>query len=142
VSTLNFASRNPENTGIRNALKRMARVPIERSSGLKSISIPPKTPIFRYEKAMAPGANPKLMISANESSSLPMGEYAFSIRAANPSQKSNMAEQPISIEAVIKYPSKAIRVAILPENRFKQVIVLGICGIIPFLFAIRCTVLI
>ena len=93
VSILNFANRSAEKTGMTNA---------ESSSSLqihdsfhdklyKSLSI--------KLNSIIPGATPKLIASANESSSFPMGEYAFNRRAASPSVKSKKAAMKMAIIA-------------------------------------------
>lgn len=47
--------------------------------------------VWSREKTMAAGAKPKVMLSAKESSSLPMAEETRSKRAAKPSKKSKRA---------------------------------------------------
>ena len=75
---------------------------------------------------MAPGARPKDTTSANESSCLPISEYAFNSRAAKPSKKSKTAARHIKIAAHTKCPSIAKITASEPENRFSEVIKFGI----------------
>ena len=79
------------------------------------------------------GATPKLTISANESSSLPMSEYDFKARAVKPSKKSNVIAAIISHEAIARFPLMAKIIAVKPEARFRQVIVLGMCLFIIWL---------
>ena len=76
---------------------------------------------------MAEGARPKVMQSASESSSLPMGELTLSSRALMPSKKSNTAPTIIMMSARLKLLLKANHVAMQPEMRLQQVMALGIC---------------
>ena len=79
---------------------------------------------------MNPGARPKLITSANESNSAPILEYAFNKRAANPSKKSKTAAKMIKTNAPVKLLNRRIMTqAIHPANKFRQVIILGICFI-------------
>lgn len=70
---------------------------------------------------------PKLTISASESSSLPILEYAFNALAENPSRKSKTAAIKIKYAARDKLflPSKERMMAIAPESKFREVIRLG-----------------
>ena len=76
------------------------------------------------------GSTPKLTISARESSSFPISEYAFRSLAANPSQKSNPAAANMSGKAMSIRPCKVKITPRVPEIRFIEVIVFGICLII------------
>lgn len=49
--------------------------------------------------AINPGSNPKVITSANESRSLPMGLVTFNALAMNPSVKSKKAAMNIAYEA-------------------------------------------
>lgn len=71
-------------------------------------------------------------MSANESSCNPIGEYAFSKRAMNPSKKSNMAAAKMQYAAISNEPLKAKEIAKHPEKRFSDVMVLGMCFVIDF----------
>src|SRR5690606_30121048 len=79
---------------------------------------------------MAPGTNPKLTTSANESNSLPIGDLTFSARATRPSKKSKTPER------ITQYAARSSRLASAkvtptqPLNRLKQVIRLGRCRFI------------
>ena len=76
---------------------------------------------------IADGAAPKVITSAKESNSLPIGELTFSKRAAIPSKKSNTAPIIINSNATSILPAKAKPIAMQPEIRLQQVILLGIC---------------
>jgi len=80
---------------------------------------------FNKEDTIVAGANPKLIKSAKESRSLPIIEKAFNLRAAKPSKKSKIADAKINKADASRLPWKAKATAMHPENRFKQVIVLG-----------------
>lgn len=73
------------------------------------------------------GATPKETISAKESSSFPMTEDTLSMRAANPSQKSKIADTIIHTDAASKFPFSAAMQDMHPETRFKHVNVFGMC---------------
>lgn len=73
------------------------------------------------------GATPKVMTSASESSSLPMGDDTCRSRAAIPSKKSNMAPMTIHSNDHSNMPRNAKCVAMQPEMRLQQVMLLGIC---------------
>ena len=93
VSILNLANRNAEKMGMANADSK-SNLHIHDSFHDKlysSLSI--------KLNIIIPGATPKLITSDSESSSFPMGEYAFNRRAANPSAKSNTAAMKIAIIA-------------------------------------------
>lgn len=81
---------------------------------------------------MVDGATPKVMSSASESNSLPMGEETPSKRALMPSKKSNTAPIMIHVSAQRGEPPKAQAVAMQPETRLLQVRVLGMCFVIEF----------
>ena len=95
VSILNFAKRSAEKMGITNA------------DSSRSLHIHDSFHDKLYSswsiklKSIIPGATPKLTISARESSSFPMGEYAFNMRAAKPSVKSNTAAMKMAIIALL-----------------------------------------
>ena len=76
------------------------------------------------------GTNPKLISSARESNSFPMGEGACNTRADIPSRKSNTALIMMKVRAQSYLNSNAITHAIQPENRFRHVSVLGIWRVI------------
>src|SRR5258708_38217496 len=73
-STLKMASRKAEQTAINN--------PTKGKYGLED-----EAAIILYMASA--GSNPKLTMSAKESSSLPIGEVSFIHRAVKPSKKSN-----------------------------------------------------
>lgn len=75
-SRLNFANRYAENTAITKGMK------FHHST----------TSFFNSMNAINEGASPKLITSARESSSLPMGEDTFNKRAVMPSKKSKSAD--------------------------------------------------
>ena len=83
---------------------------------------------------MAEGAKPKVMSSAKESSSLPIGDDTLSKRADMPSKKSNTAPTIIHNRAMRISPRKALYVAIQPEIRLQHVIEFGI--FLTIIFAI------
>jgi hypothetical protein len=76
---------------------------------------------------MVAGANPKVMSSASESSSFPIGELTPRSRALIPSKKSNVAPMIIQVKDISAFPPKAKAVAMQPEMRLQHVIVLGMC---------------
>ena len=86
---------------------------------------------------MAAGASPKVMSSARESSSLPIGDDTCSNLAEKPSKKSKRAPMMIKTKANTKSASKANLVANAPEMRLQQVIELGIFLISRFAIANR-----
>ena len=57
--------------------------------------------LLMYENTIADGASPKVMSSARESSSLPMGEDTWRSRAEKPSKKSKTAPRMINVSAGI-----------------------------------------
>ena len=126
VSTLNFASRKPEKTGINNTVDKN-KICSELRLKLKSeISETPKNkPVFIRLKAMAAGAIPKLIRSASESNSFPISEYAPNARAVIPSRKSNTAAMKIKYADHNGNPSNDKIIDKLPDNKFKEVIKLG-----------------
>ncbi len=75
-STLKIAKRRAAPTAIKKA-----------TNGIQSLLLTPNNILYMTRE----GSNPKLTISAKESSSLPIGELTLSIRAAKPSKKSNIA---------------------------------------------------
>lgn len=79
------------------------------------------------------GSRPKLTESARESSSFPMGEYALSALAANPSKKSNNAAASISRKESSSLPEKAQSIPAIPLIRLSDVIELGIFLIMMFI---------
>lgn len=81
-------------------------------------------------KMMTPGRSPKDRISASESSCLPISDFTCSILAMKPSRKSKIAAIPIKMAPVLKLSAKANVIPIQPLNKFKQVIVFGICFLI------------
>lgn len=76
---------------------------------------------------MAAGASPKVITSARESSSTPMGDETFNLRAANPSKKSNMAPAIMKHNAVPYLSAKANLTAMQPQVRLHSVIMFGMC---------------
>ena len=60
-----------------------------------------KTLPYNCEKMIADGAAPKVITSAKESNSLPIGELTFSKRATIPSKKSNTAPIIINSNATL-----------------------------------------
>ena len=124
-SILNLASLSAENTAIINAKYGMYGWKIVNDSGKRVY-------LLSKIKTATDGATPKLISSASESNSFPISEYAFYSRAAIPSKKSNIAANITQNTTQKKAPSKAIIIAILPENKFMEVMVLGICFFIAF----------
>ena len=84
VSMLNFANRNAEKTAMINAGTATHHPQVQISTGNPCFLAAVNNRAYMIEA----GATPKLTISASESSSFPIAEYAFSQRAANPSKKS------------------------------------------------------
>ena len=82
ASMLNFARRSAPHTGMSRAANGTHEA-VDSAPIVFSISMP--------------GATPKLTRSESESSSLPIGEYAWSRRAEKPSQKSNIAASAMKI---------------------------------------------
>lgn len=121
VSTLNFASLNAENSTITKGINDM------RKGADESVERPlsPVRNISYLFSARTAGTIPKLIKSAKESSSLPIGEYALSNLAKKPSRKSNIAATKTRYTAQISSPLKAKITAITPQRRFSEVIVLG-----------------
>src|SRR3546814_11694145 len=78
-STLKRARRSAENTVKRKAAKTHSLPDCGKSPGCNNL------------KTTNPGTSPKLIISANESSSFPIGDQAFNARAENPPKKSKNA---------------------------------------------------
>lgn len=72
-----------------------------------------------------PGANPKEMTSANESSCRPISERTFNTLANVPSRKSKIAAIPIKYDAKRNSPLKAKTIETHPLNRFSSVTKLG-----------------
>ncbi len=72
-----------------------------------------------------PGANPKEMTSANESSCRPISERTFNTLANVPSRKSKIAAIPIKYDAKRNSPLKAKTIETHPLNRFNSVTKLG-----------------
>ena len=95
MSILNLANRRPEKMGMANA------------DSSKSLHIHDSFHDRLYNNwsiklnSIIPGATPKLTISASESSSFPIAEYAFNRRAARPSEKSNTAAMKMAIIAPV-----------------------------------------
>ena len=75
------------------------------------------------------GATPKLTISARESRSFPIGEYAFSDLAARPSKKSKNAASNTKIRGATGLDEQIT--AKQPQSRLQQVKVFGMCFLIP-----------
>ena len=94
------------------------------------------------ENRIVAGATPKVTSSAKESSSFPMGDDTFNRRADIPSKKSNTAPITIQQSANLASPMKANVVAIHPEMRLQQVILLGICFLIPIVLVDQLSILI
>ena len=125
VSTLNFASLNAEDTGMSRG-RNISTVSVVVKSSSR-ISFSPKSIFFISIWANAPGAIPKLITSANESSSLPISERAFSNLAANPSEKSNIIAVKIQRRAESTNPYARNKTEEAPDKRFRQVMKLGMC---------------
>ena len=79
------------------------------------------------KKSIVDGATPKVTTSASESSSFPIGDDTISSLADIPSKKSKAAPITIHRSAVSNCPWKAKDVAMHPEMRLQEVMVLGIC---------------
>jgi len=80
-----------------------------------------------------PGATPKLITSARESSSFPNSEYDLSNLADNPSRKSKIIAAIINQEPVRISPLAINRIAINPEARLSEVMKFGICLFMNYL---------
>lgn len=78
---------------------------------------------------MAAGANPKVIKSASESSSLPIGEATLSNRAEKPSKKSKTAPQKISATASSSDLNWVVEITTenTPHSKLQIVSVLGMC---------------
>ena len=76
------------------------------------------------------GNKPKLITSASESSSLPMGEDTLSKRATNPSKKSNTQAAHTKYAAGTPRSSNKKTMPKHPQIRLQQVRKLGRCRII------------
>ena len=87
VSILNLANRNAEKAAMINADVAMNHPQVNMSIDRPSFDTAGNSKVYM----IVAGATPKLTTSANESSSLPITEYALSQRAANPSKKSKTA---------------------------------------------------
>jgi hypothetical protein len=68
--------------------------------------------------------------SARESSSLPIGELTFSIRAENPSRKSSKSAAQMRYAPLISLPCKTRNIPRQPHSRLQQVKKFGICFLI------------
>ena len=77
--------------------------------------------------ATAPGVRLDVIRSANESSSLPIGDCTFKALAVAPSQKSNNTPIITNSIVMLQFPSNAIKVAIMPQAILDNVIIFGIC---------------
>ena len=86
--------------------------------------------LLMVEKIMKPGKTPKETMSASESSSFPISDFTFSKRAAKPSKKSKTPARNIIILAHSSLPIITKYKPTQPENRFREVMVFGICFII------------
>ena len=76
---------------------------------------------------MAEGATPNVTMSARESSYTPIGPDTPRARADSPSKKSKKAPRRIKRNAVVNKWWKAAPVAMHPQTKLQQVMVLGIC---------------
>ena len=73
------------------------------------------------------GAKPNVIKSAKLSSCFPISPLDLSNLAKKPSKKSRNAPIMIHLEANVKLPPKAKRIAKIPNTRFPNVIRLGMC---------------
>ena len=119
VSRLNLANRTAEATVIINGkcpnMMEVISVGLRENGGLDKHSLQP----------ISPGTKPKDTMSAMESNSLPKSELAFSRLAANPSKKSKTNEQAIQMAIMFTFPMKMNMIAMHPQTRFRQVMILG-----------------
>ena len=76
---------------------------------------------------MNPGATPNETTSESESKSAPMGEWAWSKRAAKPSRKSKSPATKTMWAAFTGMPKETNRMERQPETRLPQVRALGMC---------------
>ena len=79
---------------------------------------------------ITPGATPKVIMSANESNCLPISPDIFSLRAKNPSKKSNSNPAKIANGAKSILPANAKTIAKTPHNKFAAVKRFGILNIV------------
>jgi len=106
--------------------------------GSKAPTIIPKLP-YLYNEAWYkryPGANPKLITSAKESSSLPKLLEALNFLATNPSIESKNAAKIIKRAAkkISEYPD--IIIEINPQNKLLKVTILGVIDLSILTFTI------
>ena len=94
VSILNLAKRSAENMAITKEESTIVNS-FALSCERMKLSFSPNSEMRINLNMIIVGATPKLTISANESSSLPISELALSKRAAKPSEKSKMAAMAI-----------------------------------------------
>ena len=118
-SMLNLAKRMAEKTGKRKAIQGDKSSPNSMISGCWAWLI--------SQYMMNPGATPKETTSESESKSAPMGEWAWSNRAAKPSRKSKSPATKIMMAALTGIPDATNRMERQPETKLPQVMVLGIC---------------
>ena len=76
---------------------------------------------------MIEGAKPNVIKSAKLSSCFPISPLDLSNLAKKPSKKSRNAPKRMHVEANVKLPPKAKRIAKIPNARFAKVIRLGMC---------------
>lgn len=86
--------------------------------------------------ATMPGSSPKLIMSARESSSLPMSDVTCRIRAAAPSKKSNTALRSMNIKAKWYCELYAAITAIIPDSWLIRVMLFGICFFIVSIYRV------
>ena len=73
------------------------------------------------------GAKPNVIKSAKLSSCFPISPLTLSNLAKKPSKKSRNAPKMMQVEAKVKLPPKAKRIAKIPNDKFPKVIRLGMC---------------
>src|SRR5688572_16921476 len=76
-------------------------------------------------RVIKPGSTPKLITSANESRSFPIGLDTFRALAMRTSNKSRNAAKNMRHEASIGIPINSKRIPKHPHTRFRQVIKFG-----------------
>ena len=122
-SMLNLAKRMAEKTGNKKAKQGNSLMPRRLADGRSKARL-----ISQY--MMNPGATPEETTSDKESKSAPMGECAWSRRAAKPSKKSKRQATKIMMAAFTGMFIEMKRMERQPETRLPQVRALGICCLI------------
>ena len=131
LSMLNLAKRMAENTGNRNAKQGNTLMPAINHCGKSNERL-----ISQY--MMNPGATPKETTSERESKSAPMGEWAWSRRAAKPSKKSKSPATKIMMAALTGMLWVRNKMERHPETRLPQVMALGMCCLMDMRLQFYC----